>query len=308
MSEGFQVTQTDQRTLGSLIARLIDDLNKPDLQAQAADYTKDAIRYYQRKPFFFNDTDNSPVALYANSTTYPQGSLIQVNIGGTLYAVCALNAGISWASGTPAFPTSIFTPPGGAPPPPIGTIGTVVDPGGPPQIMWATVGLWSQTTWTQLSTVYQINQYVPPLDYVSPERIEVTAANLRYELHSISYGQLRNYDVIRPGPITTYPTMWAWFQQQIYVWPYPNGFYPLTLSYRSAPPLVTNMGDSNFWTQQAEALIRAKAAQLMCLNLIHDPEAAADFLAVVKAEEAALKSQGIAQNNPASSGIPGHDW
>lgn len=304
MPEGYQVTQTDQRTLGSLIGRLIDDLNKPDLQAQAADYTKDAIRYYQRKPFFFNDTDNSTVALYANATTYPQGSLIQVNIGGALYAVCALNAGVS-DSGSPAFPTTIFTPPGsGSPPPAVGTPGTVVDN----TIMWATVGLWSQTTWTQLSTVYQINQYVPPLDYVSPERIEITAANLRYELQPISYGQLRNYDVIRPGPQTSYPTMWAWFQQQIYVWPYPNGFYPLTLSYRTAPPLVTNTGDSNFWTTNAEAMVRAKAAQLICLNLIHDPEAAADFLAVARAEEAALTSQGIAQNNPASSGIPGHGW
>ncbi len=307
MAEAYTSTQVDTRNLGTMLNRLLDDLNRPDLQSEALQYIQDAIRYYQRRPFFFNETDNSATALYANSTNYPQGSVIQANLSGTAYAICALNAGTSGSSGTPAFPTSIFTPPttaGSFPPPPVGTPGTIVDN----NITWANVGLWSSTVWTQLATVYSINQYVPPIDYATPERIEVTAANLRFDLIKISYQELRNYDVIRPAPITVYPSYWAWFQQQIYLWPYPNGSYPLTLSYRAAPPMLTLTSQSNFWTTQAERLIRKYAQASIEREVIHDDEAAAISMTAAKEELAAIRSQAIMQNNPVNAGISPSDW
>ena len=61
MSQEWAATTPDQRTFGAQIGRLLDDLNKPDLSGQAQSYLQDAARYFQRKPFFFNESDNSAV-------------------------------------------------------------------------------------------------------------------------------------------------------------------------------------------------------------------------------------------------------
>lgn len=311
MSESFTAIQVDTRTLGTMVSRLLDDLNRPDLQSQAISYIQDAIRWAQRRPWFFSEFDNEATATYANSTIYPQGSTIQVNISGTLYAFVALNTGTSASSSTPAWPATVFTVPtqGTLPPPPPGTPGTVVDN----TITWGNVGQWSTTAFTQISTVYSINQYTPPIDYATPERVEITVPNLRYELSFISYNELRDYDVIRlgggqAGAVVAYPTMWAWFEQQFFLWPYPNSFYPLTFSYRAALPIVTQMSQTNFWTTTAEAFIRAEAARRMCLMVIHDREAAADFAENRDVEKQSLISQGIMQRSPANSGIPASPW
>jgi hypothetical protein len=311
MSESYTVLQTDTRTLGTLQARLLDDLNRPDLTAQSLSYIQDSIRYYQRKPFFANlELDNTSFAVWAPATIYPQGSTIQVNIAGTLYAIVALVTGQSGLS-VPVFPTSIFTPPGAGviPPPPLGTPGTVIDN----TITWGTIGLWAQTAWTQLSTVYSINQYLPPIDYQTVERIEITIPNLRYELLYIDYGQLRDFDVIRAGGsqtgvVVAYPTNWAWYQQQIYVWPYPNGFYPLTISYRGAPQMINAPNQTNYWTTLGEAMIRADAAARIRFRLLHDRDGAQDDLVMARREEASLRSLGLMQRSPARSGIPPSDF
>jgi hypothetical protein len=309
VSESFLATQVDARTFGAQQSRLLDDLNRPDLQNIVTEYLQDAMRLYQRRAFFFNDIDNTVVPAYANTTIYPQGSMIQMPIAGTQYVIVAMNQGTSASAGTPAFPVTIFTPPSGSgqfPPPPFGTAGTVDDNGGPPTgIRWATVALFQPNSFTQLSTIYSINQYLPPIDYVSPTLIEVTAASLRYALIKRSYEELRGFDVIRPSPVTVYPTDWAYYQQQIYLWPYPNGFYPLTLSYRTGPQIVTDAGASNFWTTTAERLIRAEAQKNICLQVTGDAEMAQMADAVVTKEMAALRSQQIQQQG---TSIPPSDW
>lgn len=274
------------------------------------------MRFYQSKPFFFSEQDNSAVQVWTRSLVYPQGSTIQATIGGIQCAVVALNAGTSGSS-APVFPITIFTPPfsQGAvlfvlPAP--GTPGTVIDNSGPNQIMWATVGLWTSTLWTQLSTVYSVNQYTMPFGYISPDRLEITTANLRRGSGNgfewCAYNVLRDYDVVQPSPITAYPTLWSWYQQQLYLWPYPNGFFPLTVSFRYGPPVLTQPNQSNFWTTVAEPMIRAEAAARMALALIHDPDAAEHYKVLAKLEEAKLRSQAIQQRSPSSSGIPASTW
>lgn len=303
VSEGFQASQTDTRTLGTLQSRVLDDLNRPDLSAQALSYIQDTIRYYQTQPWLWNETDNTVIAFWQPTFIYPQGSTIQVNVGGTLYAMVALNTGTSGAV-IPTFPATIFTVPSTFPPPPLGTPGTVVDN----TITWANAGLWSSVNWTQLSTVYFINQYAPFFGYQTPVRFEITTANLRLGLDFISYDELRSYDVISPPPITAYPRMAAWFQQMLYLWPYPNGFFPITLSGRWAPPIITAATSSNFWTTIAEPMIRAYTEGRMALQLLHDREGAADFLGIAQAEERKFKSLAIQQRSPAFSGIPPTNW
>lgn len=305
-TESYVATQVDNRTLGVLLGRIIDEINRPDLQSQALNYVQDAIRYYQSKPWLFNETDNVAIQTYANNTIYPQGATIQASINGILYAVVALNFGTSGPSGTPAFSTTVFTVPATyqLPPPAPGTPGTVVDNG----ITWATAGLWSSVNWTQLSTVYYVNQYVPFFGYQTPDLFEITTANLRLGLEWVDYATLRAYDVIQPPPITAYPRFGTWYQQQLYIWPYPNGFFPITISGRWSPPMIGDVTKSNFWTTVAERMIRKWAASMMDYEITRDREAAEISETQYLKEERRLRSQAIQQRSPISSGIPASEW
>ncbi len=186
------------------------------------------------------------------------------------------------------------------------SVGTVPDNG----CLWATAGPWQTGIYTQLATVPSQNQYVPPIDYVQPTRIEVTwNNNLRIGMTWLPYDVMRDYDVIRPTPPTTYPSYWSFYQQRISFWPYPISFYPITLSYMTAPPLPLSADDSTFWQTQAEALIRYWAEARISEAILQDQEAAARFYALARQELNALVSQRIQQTNVGEdTGIPAAAW
>lgn len=310
MGEAYNPLDADSRTFGDLIQRVLLDLHRPDLLQLAPDYIRDAIRYYSRMPFFFNQIDNTNIGGWQASLYYPQGTtIIETASDLNQYIFVALTAGTN-GSTIPVFTPTIFQP--------NGVPGINFAPGDPGvtqdgTIYWATVQQWTPSTdgatnffWTQLSTVPTFNQYVGPLDYVAPYRVEITIPNLRFSLTKQSYDDLRNWDVIRPSPTTAYPTDWAWFQNQIYIWPYPVSFYPLTLSYYTAPPVPVNMTDSNFWTTTAESLIRAYTRARINAEVLRDVEAAQADQAVAKLEFDALKLEEVAQNQ--TGNIPPDYW
>lgn len=305
MAEAFNPEDRDQRTFGAQQARLINDLNRPDLDDVVTDYLQDAMRYFQRKPFFFTETDNTRTPRWRPEVCYPQGATIKQDVCGFSYVYVAVSEGIKRSGdGSPLWTTDLFTTPPGSgvlPPPPLDTPGVVKDGG----VVWANVALWQPGLWTNLSTVYNINQYVPPIDYVAPYQVQLTTANLRLILGKISFGELSSYDVIRPAPISAYPRMWAWWQQQIYLWVYPNGFYPFTLSYYTGPPVVVDADDSNYWTTQAERLVRKYAQAAISREVLYDQQAAQLAMAAVGEELSQLKSQVVSQNGYA---IPAGDW
>lgn len=291
MPQQWPATAVDNRNFGQQINRLLDDINRPELAAQATTYLQDSMRYYQRKPFFFSDTDNTAVLSYQNNVLVTQGTtIIATPSGGSPSYFVALNAGTTGAVGTPTWPTAQFQVPGtnALPPPPNPTPGVVFDNG----IAWANNGPTLVGVYTQLSTVYNVNQLVMPIDLVAFTRVEVTwQLTQRIEMQPISYGELRDYDMVRPTPPATYPTWYCWYQQQLYLWPYPAGLYPVTISYRTAPMLAQLPTDSNFWTTTAEAMIRYDAAARIQRDLIHDEQAAQTCYALAQQEYLVLQQQ-----------------
>jgi hypothetical protein len=284
-------------------------LNRPDLINVIPQYLQDAMRFWQRHTFFFNDVDNTLVPPWEALLYYSQGATIQVLVSGTIYAFVACNAGIAGAT-PPAWPTTAFTPPNqnnpptdAFPPPPPSTPGCVLDG----TIVWANNGAYQQGSTTALSTLYFVNQYQMPIDLIKLNLVEATwQGNLRIVIPQVPYAQIRLWDVIRPFPPSTYPSWSAWYQQQLYFWPYPAGLYPITLSYRSAPPVVMKPGDFNIWTTQAEAMIRYYAEGLLWKNLIHDAQSAEDCFALSQAEFLQIQSHQISQDDRA--GAPPADW
>ena len=310
MGSEWSPSAVDQRTFAQQQARVTDDLNRPDLIAQAPQYLQDAMRLFQRKAFFFNDTDNTNVPNWAASTIYTAGATIQATVAGTAYNFVAMNQGLSGLV-APVWPATAFTVPSNPPvfpPPASGTAGTVNDNGGPPTgIIWANNGNYQQQETTGFTTLYQINQYVMPIDLIKINLLEVTwQGNLRIAMSEVPYDQLRSWDVIRPFAPATYPAWYSWYNQQVYFWPYPAGLYPITISYRSAPPLAKLPSDSNVWTTQFEAGIRYYAEGLMQRLLLHDEQAAQTCFQQSQVEYDQLVSQTIAQTS--GRGVQPSDW
>jgi hypothetical protein len=159
----------------------------------------------------------------------------------------------------------------------------------------------------QLTTLYSVNEYELPIDLVSFTRVECTwARTMRVELGPLSYQELRDLDVIRPTPPTTYPTFYAYYRSKLYVWPYPVGLYPITLSYRSAPIIAQNATDSNIWTTVAEAMVRHYAEGRINEAVIGDQQMAQ--LCFDLAQQEFLDLQLQTSQRDVRHGIPPSDW
>lgn len=305
MAQSYLPYRADTRTFAAMQARLIDDLNRPDLASVAVDYLQDAMRYFQRMAFFFSETDNTQVPPWAASTMYPIGSTIYQRVGDDVFAFVAMSENVQ-ESGTvtPPFTDEIYNQgPGSAfyqPPSPLDE-GITVDN----DVLWANIGFYQPGYHTQLTTIPNLNQYIPPIDYVSPYMIQMTTANLRLILEKIPFIELSSYDVIRPAPIAAYPRFWAYWQQQIYFWVYPAGFYPVTLNYNTGPNLVHNASDSNYWTTVGERLIRKYAQAAISREILYDQGAAQLSMSAASEELSHLKAQAVGQQGYR---IPGWDW
>ena len=280
------------------------------------------MRYWQRRPFFFTDTDNTAPLSWTAAVNTTLGTTIQYKSvsfnPGQVYNMVALNAGLT-GSVAPNFESilgTVFTVPAMTgnppplPPPASGTAGTINDNGGAPTgVIWANNGpiTGGFAANTQITTVYNVNQYTPPIDLIEWTRLEVTwQGTIRFEMQPLSYQQLRDYDVIRPTPPTTYPTFYCIYQSLIYLWPYPVGLYPITLSYRSAPTIAQQATDSNIWTSQAEALIRHYAEGRICEAVIGDQAMSQFYYDLAQKEFLVLQQQTSAQD--VRAGVPGDIW
>lgn len=308
MPQAYSLDDSDRRTFADLVSRIIQETQRIDLQGDAENFARDAIRHYSSDPFFFTEIDNTTILDWAASVYAPRGYTIKVTgSDGNEYILVNLVAGETgtveptWDINLFAFAGQsgvIFTP---------GQTGTTTDN----ECTWATIEQWNDAQRdvslfkTQLSTVPTINQYVPPIDYVAPLVTEITCAGLRYDLTKHAFRRLRRWDVVRPAPVTVYPTEWAWFQEKIYLWPYPNGFYPLTLSYYSAPFPPRDGSTTNFWTTRAEAMVRNYAKARLQAERIYDADAAMVNAKIAQDEYNALVQRGVLQHS--TGGIPPSD-
>ena len=313
MAQQWPSSQADSRTFGAQIARTLDDLNRPQLQGIATSYLQDSMRFWQRKPFFFTDAVNSDPLQWQTAVNVVRGTTIQFLSGTTTYAFVAANEGITGTT-EPNFASVVGTPfvapgvPGNPPtlPPPVaGTAGTIIDN----NITWLNNGpiIGGFHANPQLSTVYNTNEYDLPVDLVAFTRVEITwATTIRIELAPLAYSELRDFDMIRPTPPTTYPTTYAYYRQKLYIWPYPVAQYPLTISYRSAPPIAQNANESNIWTTQAEAMVRHYAEGRINEAVIGDQQMAQLCFDLANQEFLDLQQQ--TSQRDVRAGIPPSDW
>lgn len=98
------------------------------------------------------------------------------------------------------------------------------------------------------------------------------------------------------------PYDWAYFAQQIRLYPIPDGAYPIRATRTARITELSADGDTNVWTTAAYDLIRSEAKLILARDTLHDPQLASEcevaiygnpmnpqdrgFLSVLKAETA----------------------
>lgn len=90
------------------------------------------------------------------------------------------------------------------------------------------------------------------------------------------------------------PSEWAYFGQQIRLYPIPDAAYAIAASRVQRLTALSADGDSNIWTQDGFDLIRCEAKRILAMEVLHDADLAArmeaqiygprGYLYVLKAE------------------------
>lgn len=87
------------------------------------------------------------------------------------------------------------------------------------------------------------------------------------------------------------PYWWAYYNQSIYLYPFPDGVYPVRALAHIRLPALTDDSQSNAWTTEAERLIRRRAKALLFAEVISKPEEAVSNGVLANEELDRLKSE-----------------
>jgi hypothetical protein len=101
--------------------------------------------------------------------------------------------------------------------------------------------------------------------------VQATVNSTKFVLVPKPYTFIAGVDT---GDFTGYPEYWAWFSQKIWLYPTPNDVYTITLSYHKKYDDLDDDADTNDFTENANALIEARARWWMYTHIIQDAEQA----------------------------------
>lgn len=156
---------------------------------------------------------------------------------------------------------------------------------------------WNEKRWslTTIAGTKFYGQSTPspgtlPSDILEIDSITVTANARIYQLDRMTYIDM---DAIDAGttPLAGYPRLWSWYGGQLRLYPTPNSSYVLNLSGQYQLPALSNDADTNFWTTEAEGLIRCRAKRELYAHLLLDDPNAIRMDALSKEALRSLKAQ-----------------
>ncbi len=144
-----------------------------------------------------------------------------------------------------------------------------------------------------------------PTDIGQIDLLQITSNGRITPLEPESYGELKA--LTTATTIEGEPSIYAWYAQQIHLYPIPNAIYTITISYLQREAAPANDADgATVWTNAAEPLIRAMAKKFLYRDVMRDPEGMAlaqsaedEALAMLRAESLQLQDDG--------SGLAGND-
>lgn len=86
------------------------------------------------------------------------------------------------------------------------------------------------------------------------------------------------------------PQDWAYFGQQLRLYPIPDGAYPVRASRTTRIAALSADGDTNVWTTDAYDLIRSEAKLILAGEVLHDDDMASRMVAAIHGPQGYLYS------------------
>lgn len=117
---------------------------------------------------------------------------------------------------------------------------------------------WFNEQQATASTSSSQAAYGLPSDLLVLDDLEITISTRRFRMVEIQWGKY--LDEYRYGGVVGQPSEWAYYADQLWLGPVPNGVYTLNLNYtRTLYPESFTSGTDNAWTNFAEDLITSRA-------------------------------------------------
>jgi hypothetical protein len=131
---------------------------------------------------------------------------------------------------------------------------------------------WSEIRATA-STVANIPYVAVPSNFLDEDSLKITISGDYEIMRRVTYEYL---DKIDSGTDEAEPSCYAFYAGQIRLYPIPDAVYTLTFSYIGSQTALSADADTNDWTNEGEALIRARAKAAVKMNYLQDAGAIAE--------------------------------
>lgn len=131
--------------------------------------------------------------------------------------------------------------------------------------------LWFNEAEATASTVDGTQAYAVPTDLIEIDTLTLTTGDFRIPLKRRPWAWMRRNDL--DTSLTGRSSNWAYYADQIWLYPIPDAVYTLTISYLKRLSALSDMTDTNAWMTHGEELIRERAkADLLLQPTVRDVE------------------------------------
>lgn len=148
---------------------------------------------------------------------------------------------------------------------------------------------WFNEKHTTLTTTPSLAYYSWPTDLIEVDSIVAyDTSGTSYELDPISFQEMNAMD---PGNAYGQPYYYSTYGKQFRFWPSPDATYTVVVSHQYSPATLSASTDTNVWTTEAEALIRARTLKYLAGVRFKDFESARVYEEMERQELDRLKRQ-----------------
>jgi hypothetical protein len=134
---------------------------------------------------------------------------------------------------------------------------------------------WFNEAITTFNTITDQRQYTVadglPSDILEIDIAKALVSGGQIILQQRTFQYMENVD---RNSFTGNPTICAWYENSLFLYPIPDNVYVVTLDYKKLYLPLTEDDDTNDFTVYASSLIKAKAKWILYMQFLKDPEMA----------------------------------
>ncbi len=134
---------------------------------------------------------------------------------------------------------------------------------------------WQEVRDTTLTTTADQKTVDLPSDFGYEVSLTTTVSDYTYPVRKTTLAYLEKLYI--SSNVTQWPTLYAIFDDDIYLYPIPDDSYALVLAYYQNLTTLSNSSDSNAWTTTAEEMIESHALWWLASKVMRNQELAGSY-------------------------------